>query len=100
VAPPQPQTPGRRLFGPKLIEAAEEQDRKTAQRHADLLPALKGGVLFGQGGPLARPSRAPLTGVKELPGPAPRVLHLQQGLLQKRLSLKTPRPAGRGFRLL
>jgi len=34
--------PGR-LLGPKLIEAAEEQDHKTARRHADLLPALKGG---------------------------------------------------------
>jgi len=93
----KPQPP---LLSPKLVEAAEEQDHKTAQRHADLLPALKGGVLFGQGGTLARPSRAPRAGVKELPGPAPRVIHLQQGLLQKRLSLKTSRPEGRDFRLL
>jgi hypothetical protein len=92
--------PGLRLLGPKLIEVADEQDHKTARRHADLLPALKGGVLFEQGSTLARPSRAPRAGGKELPGPAPRVLHLQQGLLQKRLSLKTPRPEGRGFRLL
>jgi len=75
--------PGRRLLGPKLIEAAEEQDHKTAQRHADLLPALKGGVLFGRGGALARPSRAPRAGVRELPGPAPRVLHLKRGATAK-----------------
>jgi len=97
---PTTTTDPRRPLGPKLVEAAEEQDHKTAQRHADLLPALKGRVLFGQGGTLARPSRAPRAGVKKLPGPAPRVIHLRRGLLQKRLSLKTPRPEGRGFRLL
>ncbi len=90
----------RRLLGPKLIEAMEEQDHKTARRRADLLPVLKGGGSLWAG-------KHPRQTLKASSGWGHDVARASttghstpsRALLQKRDILKN-QLEGRGFRLL